>query len=289
MKVLNWGALAGALVLVAVTSPVADVHAQTTTLWRGFDDGRGARIGASVTSEDAADSKEAKPGVTIETVDPGGPADKAGIKAGDVVTDFDGERVRSVRQFLRLVQETTIGRSVPVVLSRAGQRVTVNVTPERAGFGDDFGFRYLATPRALPAVPPTPPSPPSPARAPRLVAPAAPLELFGLLGSGRRLGVTIENLDTQLAEYFGVKDGVLVKSVAADSAGAKAGLKAGDVITAVNGRKVYDSSDVTRALDRTEDNGDVTIEITRDKRTQTLKGKLEVRDTRARTRIRTVI
>jgi serine protease Do len=286
MKVLNWGALAGALVLVAVTSPVAEVHAQTN-VWRAFEDGRGARIGASVTSEDASDAKDAKPGVTIETVDPGGPADKASIKAGDVVTDFDGERVRSVRQFLRLVQETTPGRSVPVVLSRAGQRVTVNVTPERAAFADDFGFRYLATPRAIPAVP-APPSPPSPPRPPRM-APAAPLELFGLLGSGRRLGITIENLDTQLAEYFGVKEGVLVKSVAADSAGAKAGLKAGDVITAVNGRKVYDSSDVTRALDRTEDSGDVTIEITRDKKAQTLKGKLEVRDTRARTRIRTVL
>ena len=84
-----------------------------------------------------------------------------------------------------------------------------------------------------------------------------------------------------------MKEGVLVKSVAADSVGAKAGLKAGDVITAVNGRKVYDSSDVTRALDRTEDSGDVTIDITRDKKTQTLKGKLEMRESRLRTRVRT--
>ena len=77
-----------------------------------------SRIGASVAVE-TADNKDAKAGVSIETVEPGGPADKAGIKAGDAVTEFDGERVRSVRQFLRLVQETTPGRSVPVVLSRA--------------------------------------------------------------------------------------------------------------------------------------------------------------------------
>jgi S1-C subfamily serine protease len=61
------------------------------------------------------------------------------------------------------------------------------------------------------------------------------------------------------------------------------------VITGVNSRKVYDSSDVTRALERSEDGGDVTIDVTRDKKTQTLKGKLEARDTRALTRIRTII
>lgn len=297
MKVLNWGALAGAVVLAAVTSPVAVVHAQTTVL-RAVEAGRGARIGASVTTDDAIDNKEAKAGVSLETVDPGGPADKAGMKAGDVVTDFDGECVRSLRQFLRLVQETTPGRSVPVVLSRAGQRVTVNVTPERAASlttmrrDDDFAMRFFETPRAIPPVPPTPPSPRAPARAPRppsVFLTPTPFELLGRVGNGRRLGIAIEDLDTQLAEYFGVKEGVLVKSVAADSVGATAGLKAGDVITGVNGRKVYDSPDVTRALERSEDNAEVTIEITRDRKTQSLKGKLEPRSTRARERFRTVV
>ncbi len=292
MKVLNWGALAGAVVLAAVTTPVAEVRAQSTVL-RAIEAGRGSRIGASVATED---NKELTSGVILSSVDPGGPADKAGIKAGDLVAEFDGERVRSVRQLLRLVQETTPGRSVPVVLSRAGQRVTVNVTPERAEdvrmFGDDFSMRFLVTPRATPPVPPSPPTPPSEPRAarpPSVFATPAPFEFFGRLANTRRLGITIEDLDTQLAEYFGVKEGVLVKSVAADSVGAKAGLKAGDVITAINGRKVYDASDVTRALERTEDSGDVTIDITRDKKTQTLKGKLEARDTRPLTRIRTII
>ena len=120
------------VVLAGAVAPVSVARAQgRDTVLRAFDAGRGSRIGASVSVEDAVDNKEAKAGVTIDTVEPGGPADKAGMKAGDAVTEFDGERVRSVRQFLRLVQETTPGRSVPVVLSRAGQRVTVNVTPER--------------------------------------------------------------------------------------------------------------------------------------------------------------
>jgi serine protease Do len=99
----------------------------------------------------------------------------------------------------------------------------------------------------------------------------------------------MEDLDTQLAEYFGVKEGVLVKSVADGSAASKAGLKAGDVITAINGRHVYDSSDITRALDRVESNGEFTLDVTRDRKMQTLKGKLEAREARTRTRVRTTV
>jgi serine protease Do len=298
MKVSNWGALAGAVVLAAVTAPAAVVHAQSRdTVIRSLDVGRGSRIGATVSVEDAVDNKDARAGVSIDTVEPGGPADKAGIKTGDAVTEFDGERVRSVRQFLRLVQETTPGRSVPVVLSRGGQRVTVNVTPERASFGDEFGMRYfdgplrLAVPTPMPPQPPAAPLPPGTPRAPRVpraITPSVPFELFGRIRSGR-LGITTEALDTQLAQYFGVKEGVLVKSVVEGSAAAKAGLKAGDVITSVNGRQTYDTSDVTRALDRIEDNGDFTLEVTRDRKAMTLKGKLENRETTSRTRVRTSI
>ena len=107
--------------------------------------------------------------------------------------------------------------------------------------------------------------------------------------SGLKVQFKDADKDADPKKTFSVKEGVLVKSVAADSVGAKAGLKAGDVITGVNGRKVYDSSDVTRALERSEDGAEVTIEITRDKKTQTLKGRLEARDTKALTRIRTIV
>jgi serine protease Do len=116
-----------------------------------------------------------------------------------------------------------------------------------------------------------------------------PFDFFGHVPSSGRLGITTEDLDTQLAEYFGVKEGVLVKSVVEGSVAAKAGLKAGDVITSLNGRHVYDTSDVTRALDRVESSGELTVEVTRDRKTQTLKGKLELRETRTRTRARTTV
>ena len=56
--------------------------------------------------------------------------------------------------------------------------------------------------------------------------------------------------------------------------GQQAGLRAGDVITGVNGRQVYDVSDVNRALARGVESGEFTVEIVRDRKPQTLKGKL---------------
>lgn len=283
MKGFTQAALAGALVVAAGLGPASTARAQgREPAMRVLDATRGSRIGVSVRDVDEADtkdSKQAKSGVVVDSVDPGGPADKAGVKPGDAITEFDGERVRSVRQFSRLVQETPSGRAVSVALSRGGQRSTVTITAERASFGDDFAMRLLDVAR-----PPLPPEPPAPARAPRAPSvppvPAVPFEAFRIV-NGRHLGVTIQTLDGQLAEYFGVKEGVLVTSVSANSVAEKAGLKAGDVITAVNGRHVYDAPDVTRALDRTEDSNEFTMEVQRDKKPQTLKGTLEPR-TRSR-------
>jgi serine protease Do len=280
MKGFTHAALAGALTLAPGIWPAATTTAtaqESEPMVRALQIARGSRIGASVQDLEQADTKKGpSQGISIETVEPGGPADKAGVKAGDVVTEFDGEKVRSVRQFSRLVQETPPGRSVGIVLSRGGQRVTASLTVERAGWGDDFSMRLLESPRIpRPAMPPAPPAAPATPRVPS-VAPAAPFDVFRFT-TGRRLGVTIETLDDQLAQFFGVKEGVLVRSVETDSTAAKAGVKAGDVMTSINGRQVYEVGDVNRALDRVEGDGDVTIEVVRDHKPQTLKGKLETR------------
>ena len=58
------------------------------------------------------------------------------------------------------------------------------------------------------------------------------------LAESHALGVEAEPLNSQLAEYFGVKEGVLVRSVMKGTAAEKAGIKAGDVITRVGTQKV---------------------------------------------------
>jgi len=98
---------------------------------------------------------------------------------------------------------------------------------------------------------------------------------FDMPLAGRRLGVSVEELTSQLAGYFGAKDGVLVTSVADGSAASRAGLKAGDVITAINGQAVRSREDLLRGLREAPDSDEVTIGIVRDKKDSTVKAKLE--------------
>jgi serine protease Do len=240
--------------------------------------GGGSQIGVSVRDIDAEEVTRLKlpavGGVFIEDVQEDSPAAKAGIRDGDVVVEFDGERVRSTRQFTRLVQETPAERPVPAIVLRDGQRVPLTVQPRVA---DNWrGFRDFSR---FGDMPPTPAPPPPPAK----IRPPS-VEVFPRLErwfvSTGRLGITVEALSDQLANYFGTKDGVLVTSVADNSAASKAGLKAGDVVTGINGGTVTTPSDLSRRTERLEDGDEFTLEVVRDKKPMTLKGKVEPRQPR---------
>jgi serine protease Do len=234
----------------------------------------GSRIGISVTDLDTADAK-ATAGVRIDSVEEESPAAKAGLQKGDVVVEFDGERVRSVRQFTRLVSETPAGRQVAAAVMRDGKRVSLNVTPRESsafrGFEDDT-WRALDEVREIARIAPraTPPRPPSTPRAPR----PSVIEPLLRLG-GNQLGVSVNSLSDQLRDYFGVKEGVLVTSVSEDSAASKAGVKAGDVIVAINGSSIDDPSDLRERMRDVDPGQEFTLGIVRDKKSMTLKGKAE--------------
>lgn len=239
-------ALAGAGVVAVVAAP--SVFGQERPERRVRDlsvlAGRGAEIGLFVRDEDA--------GVTIDEVRPDSPADKAGLKRSDVVVEFDGERVRSARQFSRLVQETPGGRTVKASVLRDKQRKEVSIAvPESRRvdlFGDladrlpPFNFNFdFDIPEVM---------------------------------SGRRLGVTVQEMTDQLGDFFGAKEGVLVTAVADGSPAARAGLKAGDVITSVDGRPVRSQGDLIRAL-REASSDAVEIGIVRDRKATTVKASVE--------------
>jgi len=236
----------------------------------------GSRIGVSIRDLEDSDSTAAKgaTGVIVEEVATESPAEKAGIRKGDVIAEFDGERVRSVRQLTRVVQETPAGRTVPAVLQREGQRTTVSITPRDDGRFSFQSFDHLAdlgrefrfaVPKMVPPRPPTPPNPPSPPMV---------WNFDELVGRGR-LGISIDSLSPQLADYFGTKDGVLVSSVSDDSAAAKAGMKAGDVITNFNGSAVSDAPGLRRRIQNLNDGDEFTVTVMRDRKPMTLKGKAE--------------
>ena len=277
-------ALVGAAGAGAAIAPVA--QGQSRSSWDAATPravqvlaAQGGRLGITISDvdeTDAARNKLASPGgVVVEEVTEGSPAEKGGLKKSDVIVEFDGERIRGSRQFSRIVQETPSGRKVQAIVMRDGQRVTLTLEPRDSGlqwFGDLDGLRDFGRTFVVPT-PPARPAPPAPAIPP---VPPKFFEFDDLLGrSSSRLGITIDDLTSQLADYFGTKDGVLVTSVTAGSAAAKAGLKAGDVITSLNGSDVSSPSDLRRRINRLTDSEAFTVGIVRDRKPMTMKGKLE--------------
>lgn len=266
-KVLGIGIVVAvlALVVVVAASPVygqprrdgARVHAPVIL------GEPGSEIGASVRDLESAEAREGA-GVWVEDVRPGGPAEKAGFKRSDIVTKFDGENVRSARQFARIVRESPPGRTVTATVVRDGRRSELSITPTAGRGGDGLGFGRVDI---------------EPWVHDRLgeIADRIPFELPGVPGTPMRarLGVSVQELTPQLREFFGAKEGVLVSSVTDASPASRAGLKAGDVITSVNAQRIQSQSDLLRALRDAAPDGEVTIEFVREKKASSVKAKLE--------------
>ena len=245
-------------------------------------------------------------GVAVVEVTKDSAAERAGVKANDVIVQFDGENVRSTQQLTRLVRETVPGRTVKMALMRDGKRVEIGVTPtipatpaevpiNRDDIRSDVDremqalrdqLRQYRNERAMPAPAPPAPLPPDDSQlfrqwafppgtedAWRRFGEELPRSLDRLLSPGGvKLGVRVQELTPELATYFGVSDGALVSSVDADTPAAKAGLKAGDVITAIDGKAVTSAAQmVERLRDKV---GEMTISVTRDKKALTLKATL---------------
>ncbi len=268
----------------AATAPEHEIGVQLGGMF-------GSHIGVrtrEVTADDVSRLKlGTQSGAVVTEVEPDSPAAKTGVRAGDAIVEFDGERVRSTRELARLIRETPAGRTVKMTVVRDGRRVDLAVTPDGLGIpGIDRERLSREIRRGLEGMDPERlreeierglesgqrwwygPQGPEP---PRLYPYAPPGGRRGAV----RLGITVEDLTNQLAEYFGVKDGVLVRSVTKDSAAGKAGLRAGDVITSVAGHAVHSAADVTRALSEFRTGDEVELSFVRDHKTQTLKVRLD--------------
>ncbi len=200
------------------------------------------------------------------------PAEKAGLKKDDVILRFDGESVTSARKLNRLVGEASADQTVRLTISRGGSEQEVSATlGKRDGMRNIFGSAM-----PLEIFRGTTPGPfkttPGPFKVdPGVIQINPGQEGFAFaFGGNRRIGVSTQGLTKQLADYFGAKDGgLLITSVTDNSPAAKAGLKAGDVITAVDGEKVTSPGDVSRAISK-KDDGPVSLTIIRDRNARTV-------------------
>ena len=254
-------------VLVASTGPArAQGRYADSLIHLSTNAAGGSRIGLSI--DDVADNDVAAEGAMVRDVVPESPAASAGFADGDVIVEFDGERVRSASQLTRLVRETPAGRMVEVRVMRDGRSVELDVTPESSAV---FSRGALTLDQLGDYV--------------SRFVPDGPRNFTFAYSTRRarvRLGVDVQALSPQLADYFGVDDGVLVSSVEEESTAADAGLQAGDVITSVDGRSVEDSANLRRRLSAVAPGEEVSLGVTRAGRELELTATLD--ETRRRPR-----
>ena len=171
-------------------------------------------------------------GALVANVTPGGPAEKAGIKQGDVILKFDGKEVDAMRTLPRMVAETPISKKVDVVVIRQGKEMTVQVV-----LGE---LTEEAEQASLP---------------PGTGQPAPPPAKEGKIAS---LGLTLSELSDALRQKFSLTadaKGVVVTKVEDNSAAAEKGLHEGDVIVEVDQQAVATPGDVETRVKEAKDRG----------------------------------
>ena len=174
-----------------------------------------------------------KGGALVADITAGGPAEKSGLKPGDVIESFDGHEVKDNRSLQRMVAATDVGKAVDVVVLRDGKEVPLKVELGRLEEGEKIAAAQDQQPAPVP--------------------PAAPQQL---------LGMTISDLSDDLRKRFNIGDkvkGVVVTDVAADGVAADKGVAAGDVIEEVAGKPAASSADVTGAVDEANKAGKNTV------------------------------
>jgi serine protease Do len=271
----------------------------------------GGYLGVGVLDVDTGRAKALKlkeeRGVEITSVTEGGPADKAGIKPGDVVLEYNRQPVEGMAQFQRLVRETPAGRQVKVQVWRNGAAVTLTAAVEaRKGFtlvtpdmdmeglakeldllkgksldlqGKALGLEAKALAREAAAG-----QLGQEMQMPRM--PPFDMPNILVITPSRRLGIEGEALgeEPQFAEFLGVKEGVLVKSVLKNSAAEKAGIKAGDVITRIGDARVFNSQDITTMLRANRHDQTFTVTVVRNKKEMPVTVTIEDRTGRNQSR-----
>jgi len=193
-------------------------------------------------------------GVLLTEVEDNSPAAKAGLKAGDVITEYDGARVEGTVAFRRMVRETPPGRTVQLTYWRDALSQSASVELGSRQNEMRVKLRNLGPQEFVYKFPGQPDMPLG-------TFPDMPM----MFGRTPRLGIEALDLSEQLGQYFGAPDGqgVLVSSVLADTPAAKAGLKAGDVITKLDGDAVHNVGELRAKLQEKHEEKTVTLTLLR--------------------------
>jgi serine protease Do len=152
-------------------------------------------------------------GALVSSVTEDSPAAKAGLKPGDVIVEFNGQRVARADRLPNVVATTPVGREVSLAIVRDGKPMQLTAKVGRQAESKEAA----AGPEKVPA----------------------------------KLGLTVEPVTPRLVQEMNLRDkqGVIVRSVESDSPAAEAGIREGDVIVEVNRHAIHNAADLKRQLD----------------------------------------
>jgi serine protease Do len=168
-------------------------------------------------------------GALVASVTPTGPAEAAGIEAGDVILEFNGEQITQMRSLPRIVADTDVGRDVDVLIWRRGEQQTVEVT--LGELPDESTLAQMGD------------------SSPEAVSSALSIE---------SLGLTIDALTDELRTRFELPaeaQGVVILDVEPESPAEAEGLLPGDVIAEVNQVEVGSPPEVMAKVNEARDEG----------------------------------
>lgn len=219
-------------------------------------------------------------GVYIMNTVANGPADRGGLKKGDVIVALDGKPVVNNEQFRAYLRKCEPGKAVTFEVIRDKKRQKITITPEKPEAARSYTFRVPGVggtidPEArrqrreelLRRIPPMIP--------PMILGQVERLRALNTSIAPGRLGVRTQALSEQLAAYFGVSNGgVLVTEVVKGSAAEKVGLQAGDCIAKIGETAIRTPGDLSRELRKVEA-GAVNLTVIRNKQTIVLSPTLE--------------
>ncbi|MDZ4259882.1 MAG: PDZ domain-containing protein [Gemmatimonadales bacterium] len=226
-------------------------------------------------------------GAYVQAVTPNGPADKAGLRSGDIITKLAGKEIGSSERVtdpsaqsipsIKLIEvagSLEVGKAVRIEFRRDSKNLNAQITPVEDRTALVFDTPVLASElrnRAWVPVP-RPPNTPSVVGRPGAIWQATPsVSSFSFEFGGPLTQLELAPVNEELGSYFGVKEGVLVVNAPADS---ELKLRAGDIVSAVDGRRIETPNEFLRVLRSYDRDRTFMIQITRQKRQETITAKL---------------
>jgi len=219
--------------------------------------------------------------VGIVAIEKESPAELAKLKEGDIVLKIEGEEVTSTKMLAKEIRKRKPGKTITLKNERNGKEINVKV---KLGEYSEKNVRIELEskfPRLF--IAPKPPKPPGIPKLPelrKLPKPPEPPEpkIFSWgLEHRKYIGIYLEEINSELSEYFGVKEGrgLLVAKITKDSPAEKAGLKVGDVIIKADGIRTEQARDLTGVIQDKEKGERIKLELLRNKKVRSVEVEIE--------------